>query len=110
MKGVEHWLEKDGVFVLEVGYFVDVYSNTWFDTIYHEHVDYHTVAPFEKLFERSQASQVDFLKIELVCLTCCKKKEENQRENRAGLLDLMQKTEEDMFKRVAVRKGGHPEG
>ena len=49
-KGVEHWLDENGVFVLEVGYFVDVYNNTWFDTIYHEHVDYHTVAPFEKLF------------------------------------------------------------
>ena len=52
VKGVEHWLDVDGVFVLEVGYFVDVYSNTWFDTVYHEHVDYHTVAPFEKLFNR----------------------------------------------------------
>jgi len=52
VKGVEHWLDENGVFVLEVGYFVDVYSNTWFDTIYHEHVDYHTVAPFEKLFAR----------------------------------------------------------
>ena len=52
VKGVEHCLDKDGIFVLEVGYFVDVYSNTWFDTIYHEHVDFHTVAPFEKLFER----------------------------------------------------------
>ena len=52
VKGVEHWLDKDGIFVLEVGYFVDVYSNTWFDTIYHEHVDFHTVAPFEKLFAR----------------------------------------------------------
>jgi SAM-dependent methyltransferase len=52
VKGVEHWLAKDGVFVLEVGYLLDVYRNTWFDTIYHEHVDYHTVAPFEKLFAR----------------------------------------------------------
>jgi SAM-dependent methyltransferase len=52
VKGVEYWLDKNGVFVLEVGYFVDVYNNTWFDTIYHEHVDYHTVAPFEKLFAR----------------------------------------------------------
>ena len=50
VKGVEHWLAADGLFVLEVGYLVDVYSNTWFDTIYHEHLDYHTVAPFEKLF------------------------------------------------------------
>jgi len=52
MRGVEYLLKKDGVFVLEVGYFVDVYSNTWFDTIYHEHVDFHTVSPFEKLFDR----------------------------------------------------------
>lgn len=51
-KGVEHWLDKDGIFVLEVGYFVDVFNNTWFDTIYHEHLDFHTVAPFEKLFAR----------------------------------------------------------
>ena len=52
-KGVEFWLDLNGVFVLEVGYFVDVFSNTWFDTIYHEHLDYHTVAPFEKLFART---------------------------------------------------------
>lgn len=50
VKGVEYWLHEDGIFVLEVGYLVDVYQNTWFDTIYHEHLDYHTVAPFEKLF------------------------------------------------------------
>jgi hypothetical protein len=52
VKGVELWLADDGVFVLEVGYLVDIYSNTWFDTIYHEHLDFHTVAPFQKLFER----------------------------------------------------------
>jgi SAM-dependent methyltransferase len=52
VKGVEHLLADDGIFVLEVGYMGDVYSNTWFDTIYHEHVDYHTVAPFEVLFSR----------------------------------------------------------
>ena len=52
LKGVEHWLDNDGVFVLEVGYLVSVYKNNWFDTIYHEHLDYHTVAPFKKLFER----------------------------------------------------------
>jgi hypothetical protein len=52
MRGVTHWLDDDGVFVLEVGYFVDVFSNLFFDTIYHEHLDYHTVAPFRQLFDR----------------------------------------------------------
>jgi hypothetical protein len=53
MRGVAHWLSDDGIFVLEVGYFVDVFKNLFFDTIYHEHLDYHTVAPFRQLFERT---------------------------------------------------------
>ena len=45
-------LDDNGVFVLEVGYLVDVLINTWFDTIYHEHLDFHTVEPFKKLFDQ----------------------------------------------------------
>jgi len=45
-------LEPEGIFVMEVGYFVDVFQNKWFDTIYHEHVDFHTVAPLKRLFSR----------------------------------------------------------
>jgi putative intracellular protease/amidase len=52
-RGVEHWLAEDGVFVVEVGYFLDVYQNAWFDTIYHEHLDYHTVEPFSRLCART---------------------------------------------------------
>jgi SAM-dependent methyltransferase len=52
IRGVSHWLADDGVFVMEVGYFVDVFTNLYFDTIYHEHLDYHTVAPFRELFAR----------------------------------------------------------
>lgn len=53
VRGVAHWLDDDGVFVFEVGYFADVYNNLFFDTIYHEHLDYHTVAPFRRFFERT---------------------------------------------------------
>lgn len=53
VRGVSHWLSDSGVFTLEVGYFVDVLAKLHFDTIYHEHLDYHTVAPFEKLFART---------------------------------------------------------
>jgi len=52
IEGVEVLLKDDGIFVFEVGYFVDVFQNKWFDTIYHEHVDYHTVGPLDKLFNR----------------------------------------------------------
>lgn len=35
-------LTDDGIFIMEVGYFYEVYKNKLFDTIYHEHIDYHT--------------------------------------------------------------------
>ena len=52
VKGIQHWLADDGLFVMEVGYFVNVYDNVWFDTIYHEHLDYHTVTPLVQFFDR----------------------------------------------------------
>lgn len=63
VRGVEILLDDDGIFVLEVGYFVDVFQNTWFDTIYHEHLDFHTVAPFKKLFERVDMSVISVERI-----------------------------------------------
>jgi len=52
IKGVSLLLKENGVFVMEVGYFLDVFTNRWFDTIYHEHLDFHTIMPLEKLFSR----------------------------------------------------------
>ena len=43
--GVESLLAEDGFFVFEVSYLVDVFEDTLFDTIYHEHLAYHTVGP-----------------------------------------------------------------
>jgi SAM-dependent methyltransferase len=50
--GVKMLLAPDGVFVFEVSYLVDVVERTLFDTIYHEHLAYHTVAPLVGFFER----------------------------------------------------------
>jgi SAM-dependent methyltransferase len=49
--GVDALMGSESIFVMEVGYFLDVFQNKWFDTIYHEHVDFHTVAPLKKLFD-----------------------------------------------------------
>jgi SAM-dependent methyltransferase len=45
MDGVRALLADDGVLAFEVSYLVDVFENTLFDTIYHEHLDYHSVGP-----------------------------------------------------------------
>ena len=50
--GVCELLSPDGVFVFEVSYLVDVFENTLFDTIYHEHLAYHTVRPLQGFFDR----------------------------------------------------------
>ena len=43
--GIKALLDKDGLCVFEVSYLVDVIENGLFDTIYHEHVSYHSVGP-----------------------------------------------------------------
>jgi SAM-dependent methyltransferase len=52
VNGVRTLLAPDGQFVFEVGYLLDVYRKTLFDTVYHEHVDYHHVEPLRDFFAR----------------------------------------------------------
>lgn len=41
-KTVHALLDDNGTFIMEVGYFYEVFKKQLFDTIYHEHIDYHT--------------------------------------------------------------------
>jgi SAM-dependent methyltransferase len=50
--GIAGLLAPDGVFAFEVSYLVDVFEKTLFDTIYHEHLAYHSVKPLKAFFER----------------------------------------------------------
>lgn len=49
--GVNRLLSQTGVFVFEVSYLLDLYENKYFDMIYHEHLDYHSVLPLQKYFD-----------------------------------------------------------
>lgn len=50
---------KRGSFLFEVSYLVHVIQRTLFDTIYHEHLSYHTLAPLVPFFDRLRMSLVD---------------------------------------------------
>jgi SAM-dependent methyltransferase len=50
---IHELLAPDGVFIFEVSYALDVYEKTLFDTIYHEHLDYHSVKPLVGFFDRA---------------------------------------------------------
>lgn len=49
--GVKRLLDPGGNFVFEVSYALDVLRKGLFDTIYHEHLDYHSVASLARFFE-----------------------------------------------------------
>jgi SAM-dependent methyltransferase len=51
-EGVQKLLGPQGVFVFEVSYLVDVVEKLLFDTIYHEHLSYHAVAPLVSFFKQ----------------------------------------------------------
>ena len=52
MSAVRTLLAPGGLFAFEVSYLADVYEKCLFDTVYHEHLDYHSVAPLVGFFAR----------------------------------------------------------
>ena len=41
--------ETKGIFIVEVSYLLDVIRDNLFDTIYHEHLDYHSIISLNRL-------------------------------------------------------------
>jgi len=58
-EGIRALLIPDGVYVFEVSYLADVIEKTLFDTIYHEHVSYHSVKPLDAFFRRHGMELID---------------------------------------------------
>tara|TARA_B110000003_G_scaffold245847_1_gene255926 strand:+ start:377 stop:1081 length:705 start_codon:yes stop_codon:yes gene_type:complete len=48
VEGVKELLAKDGIWIFEVGYLLSVVKDSLFDTIYHEHIDFHSVEPIRR--------------------------------------------------------------
>ncbi|MFH1653988.1 MAG: class I SAM-dependent methyltransferase [Pseudomonadota bacterium] len=61
MKGVNILLRKDGMFVFEVPYLVNLICNNEYDTIYHEHLSYISVKPLIKFFDRFDMEIFDII-------------------------------------------------
>jgi len=52
-KTINELLDDSGSFIMEVGYFYEVFKNRLFDVIYHEHIDYHTVTAIQQFSLRN---------------------------------------------------------
>lgn len=62
--GVRGLLSPSGVFVFEVSYLVDVFEKTLFDTIYHEHLDYHSVGPLVRFFAAKGMELIEAVRVD----------------------------------------------
>tara|TARA_B100001029_G_C15057627_1_gene455672 strand:- start:445 stop:1698 length:1254 start_codon:yes stop_codon:yes gene_type:complete len=51
-KGVKNLLKDDGIFIFEVSYRGSVIKKNTFDTIYHEHLDYHALFPISRFLRK----------------------------------------------------------
>lgn len=63
VRGIHALLAKDGVFVFEVSYLVDIVDNFLFDTIYHEHVSHHSIKPLSRFFDSLDMQLFDVQRI-----------------------------------------------
>jgi len=59
VKGVEQSLKKDGKFIIEVQYLVDLVDKFQFDFMYHEHLYYYTVTSLNHLLSKHGLKIID---------------------------------------------------
>ena len=102
-RSIKYLMHIDSIFIFEVGYRLDVIKNFWFDTIYHEHMDYHAIHPLKqslskigiKIFRVVRGSQQGG-SIRLYCCLCSSKRKEEiivdqliKKEKEEKLFDLI---------------------
>ncbi len=63
-ENVKKLLSKDSFFYFEVSYLLDVINKNLFDTIYHEHVSYHSVTSMVSFLSSKKLYLIDFERID----------------------------------------------
>jgi len=61
--GIRELLEPDGIFTFEVSYLLDIVQKMLFDTVYHEHLCYHSVRSLNLFFESHGLQLMDVQRI-----------------------------------------------
>tara|TARA_B100000401_G_C52814040_1_gene725724 strand:- start:1385 stop:2608 length:1224 start_codon:yes stop_codon:yes gene_type:complete len=63
LSNIKNILKKDGLFISENHYFLDLIQTLQYDTIYHEHLRYYTITHLKKLFYKNNMEIFDVQKI-----------------------------------------------
>jgi SAM-dependent methyltransferase len=62
-RGISELLTPDGIFVFEVSYLVDVVEKMLFDTVYHEHLSFHSVNPLARFLKHNGLELIDVQRV-----------------------------------------------
>lgn len=100
-KNIHDVLKKNGYFCFEVGYFKEVLKNNYFDTIYHEHLDYHHANPLVKFLIQLGFSIIELktIKIQGGSLRILCKKDGNKKISKKAQLFLKKEKKTILYKK-----------
>ena len=99
--GIDYLLLKDGVFIIEVPYLINLLDNIEFDTIYHEHLSYFSIYPLVYLFRKFGMKIVNIKQIPIhggSIRIFIKRSNEKQSQNVSKFLLMEQNAELDSIK------------
>lgn len=57
--GISKLMNNNTILIIEFSYVLDIYNNLLFDTIYHEHMSYHSLLPLIKFLNKFDMSVLD---------------------------------------------------
>lgn len=91
-KAISNLLSPEGIFVFEVSYLLDVYQKTLFDTIYHEHLSYHSIFPLVKFFQENNMELIDVKRVNTHggSIRCVVKNQTNKRPINDSVEDFLE--------------------
>ncbi len=105
-KNIHYILKYNGHFCFEVGYFKKVLNNNYFDTIYHEHLDYHHANPLVNFLTSIGFSIVDIsmVKIQGGSLRILCKKDDKKNISKKALLFLKKEKRTVIFDKKFIMR------
>ncbi|MCK5149946.1 methyltransferase domain-containing protein [Candidatus Pacearchaeota archaeon] len=106
MRAIDICLDEEGVFIVEAPYLVDLIDNLEYDTIYLEHLEYLSVKPLVKFFEKYSMELFDVERYEIhgksIRFFVCRKGKYPVSGNVKKLLDLEE--EKGIYKKEILDK------
>ena len=101
--GICDLLTPNGIFVFEVSYMVDIIENMVFDTIYHEHLSYHTINPLDLFLHKHglELIQVERIDSKGGSIHCQAQKKGGPRQRSAYVDELIEKEKKEGYDQLS---------